>query len=98
MYTVSGGEDGTGILVETAVGDLVVMSTPAMSSSSGLVVPVVLLGLRLLDLQRTASTPKQIIELMTPKVQVKVSKFHQKDIDIVTILKLVNHEANHKGT
>ena len=42
MYTVSGGEDGTGTLVETAVGDVVVMSTPAISSSSGLVVPVVL--------------------------------------------------------
>ena len=64
MYTVSGGEDGTGTLVETTVGDVVVMSTPAISSSSGLVVPVVLLDLRLLDLERATSTPKQIIELI----------------------------------
>ena len=98
MYTVSGGEAGTGILVETAVGDLVEISTPVITSSSRLVVPVVLLDLRLLDLERAASTPKQIIELITPKVQVKVSKFHQNDIDVVTTLKLVNHKANHKGT
>ena len=98
MNTVSGGEDGTGTLVETAVGDVVVMSTPTISSSLGLVVPVVLLDLRLLDLERAASTPKQIIELITPKVQVKVSKFHQKDIDIVTTHKLVNHKVNHRGT
>ena len=83
MNTVSGGEDGTGTLVETAVGDVVVMSIPTTSSSLGLVIPLSLLDLRLLDLERAASTPKHIIELITPKVQVKVSKFHQKDIDIV---------------
>jgi len=98
VNTVSGGEDGTGTLVETAVGNVVAMSTPTISSSIGLVVPVVLLDLRLLDLERAASTPKHIIELITPKVQVKVSKFHQKDIDIVTTHKLVNHKVNHTCT
>ena len=86
------------LLVETAVGDVVATSTPTISSSLGLAVPVVLLDLRLLDVERAASTPKHIIELITPKVQVKVSKFHQKDIDIVTTHKLVNHKVNHKGT
>jgi len=98
VYTVSGGEAGTGILVETAVGDLVEISTPVITSSSRLVVPVVLLDLRLLDLEREASIPRQIIELKTPKVQVNVSKLHQNDIDIITILKLVKHKANQQGT
>ena len=84
--------------LQLTVGDVVIMSTPTISSSLGLVVSVALLDLRLLDLERAVSTPKQIIELMTPKVQVKVSKFHQNDMDIVTTHKLVNHKANHRGT
>ena len=96
VNTVSGGEGGTGTLVETAVGDVVVMSIPTISSDLGLVVLVILLDLRLLDLERAASNPQHIIELITPKVQAKVSKFHQKDIDIVSTNKLVNHKGTQK--
>ena len=94
MNTVNGGDGGAGTLIETASDGVIGMSMPTTSSTIGL---VVLLDLLLLDRERAASNPQHIIELIIPKVQVKASRFHQKDIDIVIHPKSGNSQSKSKA-